>query len=350
MKSPRPRSLTPIVLMMLLVGCGSFSDIQDGAPTRRINANRISNAVPKVLPRSKFGNPASYVVYGKRYYVKNSSKGFDERGVASWYGTKFHGRRTSSGERYNLYGMTAAMRTLPLPTFVEVTNLRNHKKIIVKVNDRGPFNPHRIIDLSYAAATKLDMLKKGTAFVEVRAIDPAIRYSQHTQYTQHHHTREDTPKTHNTSLYNAPVYSAAAPSISNTKPQTQFKSKLQPITQIQFKSKLQPITQNQFQIHSRPTPQPQPQTQAHSQHKTQHQHQPHLYLQVGAYSDRASATKLLHRLHSRIKQPSRINETSNHGIRIYRVQVGPITSVDTTDMVITQLENAGFNEPMTLIE
>ena len=100
-------------------------------------------------PKSRYGNPESYVVFGKRYYVKDSSKGYVETGIASWYGTKFHGRRTSSGETYDMYAMTAAHKTLPLPTYVEVTNLNNGRSIIVKVNDRGRFHEIRIIDLSY---------------------------------------------------------------------------------------------------------------------------------------------------------------------------------------------------------
>jgi len=110
-------------------------------------------------------------VYGKRYYTLPSSKDYQAQGLASWYGTKFHGKRTSSGEPYDLYGMTAAHKTLPLPTYVEVTNLRNHRSVIVKVNDRGPFHDDRLIDLSYTAASKLDILATGTGMVEVRAID-----------------------------------------------------------------------------------------------------------------------------------------------------------------------------------
>ena len=103
----------------------------------------------------------------------NSSKGYTERGIASWYGTKFHGRRTSSGERYDMYAMTAAHKSLPLPTYVRVRNLKNQQSIIVKVNDRGPFHENRVIDLSYAAAHKLGITRAGTGFVEVTAIDPS---------------------------------------------------------------------------------------------------------------------------------------------------------------------------------
>ena len=121
--------------------------------------------------RSPHGNPPFYEVFGRRYYVLDSAGGYVERGIASWYGREFHRRRTSSGEMYDMHAMTAAHKTLPLPTWVEVTNLENGRKVIVKVNDRGPFVGDRIIDLSYAAANALDMVRAGTARVEVRAID-----------------------------------------------------------------------------------------------------------------------------------------------------------------------------------
>jgi len=144
---------------------------RDGPPARPVNFARIADAVPKAEPPSPYGNPRSYVVDGRRYFTRTSSRGYVERGVASWYGTKFHGRRTSSGEPYDLYAMTAAHRTLPLPSYVRVTNLENRRQVIVRVNDRGPFHSNRLIDLSYAAAGKLGILPKGTGYVEVEAID-----------------------------------------------------------------------------------------------------------------------------------------------------------------------------------
>ena len=125
-------------------------------------------------PRSARGNPHSYVVFGKRYYVMDSARGYAERGIASWYGPKFHGEMTSSGERYDMYAMTAAHKTLPLPAYVRVTHLGNGKSVVVRVNDRGPFVDGRIIDLSYAAATRLDMVGPGTAPVEVMVVGPGF--------------------------------------------------------------------------------------------------------------------------------------------------------------------------------
>ncbi|MAS81508.1 MAG: septal ring lytic transglycosylase RlpA family lipoprotein [Legionellales bacterium] len=174
-----------LFILLNLSACGSMSLLNipktlhdaiitapesDKAPSKQIDVSKIPNAIPKDEPKSRYGNPKSYVVFGKRYYVMESNKGFVEKGIASWYGTKFHGRRTSSGETYDMYGMTAAHKSLPLPTYVEVINLKNNKKIIVKINDRGPFHENRIIDLSYTAAIKLDILKNGTGLVEIRVI------------------------------------------------------------------------------------------------------------------------------------------------------------------------------------
>lgn len=125
------------------------------------------DAVPRDEPRSRYGNPRFYEVYGIRYTVLDSGHGYKERGVASWYGNKFHGKATSSQEPYDMYAMTAAHKTLPLPTYVRVRNLRNNKSVVVRVNDRGPFVDNRIIDLSYSAAIKLDMVQDGTSLVEV---------------------------------------------------------------------------------------------------------------------------------------------------------------------------------------
>lgn len=145
----------------------------DSAPAAdSVDINAIPDAIPRHEPKSKYGNPESYEVFGKRYYVMDSSNKFVQKGIASWYGKKFHGRRTSNGETYDMYAMTAAHKSLPLPTYVEVRNLDNNKRIVVKVNDRGPFHENRIIDLSYTAARKLDIVKKGTGLVEIRAINP----------------------------------------------------------------------------------------------------------------------------------------------------------------------------------
>ena len=156
--------------LLVLGGCSLSS--RDSGPSRQMNFSHLENAVPKHEKRTRAGNPATYVVLGKRYYVKKESTGYVERGPASWYGKKFHGRKTSNGEIYNMYAMTAAHKTLPIPTYLQVTNLDNGKSVVVRVNDRGPFHGNRIIDLSYAAASKLGYASNGVGNVELRAIEP----------------------------------------------------------------------------------------------------------------------------------------------------------------------------------
>jgi rare lipoprotein A len=141
-------------------------------PPPPANINDIPDAVPRIEPRSSRGNPLSYEVFGKRYLILPTAEGYKERGVASWYGPDFHTRATSSGEPYDMYAMTAAHKTLPIPAYARVTNLSNGKSVVVRVNDRGPFVDNRIIDLSYTAAHKLGMTQAGTAFVEVEVITP----------------------------------------------------------------------------------------------------------------------------------------------------------------------------------
>lgn len=168
---PRIKTAILVLLIAALTSC-AHTRKGDGAPNFYVDETRIPNAVPKPEPLAKYGNMPSYKISGKRYYTMKSVKYFEQTGTASWYGTMFHERRTSSGEKYDMLGMTAAHKTLPLPTYVEVTNLKNHRQIIVKVNDRGPFSSNRIIDLSYVAAKKLGMLGHGTAPVRIRAINP----------------------------------------------------------------------------------------------------------------------------------------------------------------------------------
>ena len=152
---------------------GHLFEAHDSGPTRPIELSSVRDAVPHVEARSKYGNPDTYVVDGVRYSVLKDSKGFVQKGIASWYGYKFHGRFTSSREPYDMYAMTAAHKTLPLPTYAEVRNLDNGRHVIVRINDRGPFVAGRILDLSYAAANRLGIDKTGTGRIELRAIDPA---------------------------------------------------------------------------------------------------------------------------------------------------------------------------------
>ncbi len=162
---------TMFAFLVVVSGCALYVSVPDSAP-QNTSLAATEDASPRAEPKSKYGNPSSYVVLGKTYHTMLSAEGFTERGTASWYGKKFHGRKTSSGEIYDMYRMTAAHKHLPLPTYVEVTNLRNKRRVIVKVNDRGPFHDDRIIDLSYAAARKLGIVDQGTGYVEVKALTP----------------------------------------------------------------------------------------------------------------------------------------------------------------------------------
>jgi rare lipoprotein A len=168
------RTCAAVVFLVSLAACAGNAPqpavVQPGAAA----ANEPGGTVPPSPPRSQRGNPPFYEVLGKRYHVLPTSAGYVQRGIASWYGRDFHGLATSSGEIYNMHAMTAAHTTLPLPTWVEVTNLANGKRVVVKVNDRGPFVDDRLIDLSYAAATALDVVGPGTARVEVRAVAPPL--------------------------------------------------------------------------------------------------------------------------------------------------------------------------------
>jgi len=179
MRLPLFKLIAALLPALLLVACssnpnaGRYSMKHDAAPDAPVDVSHVPDAVPRVEPHSRGGNKSPYQVLGKKYWVMSSSLGYREEGVASWYGRKFHGHATSNGEVYDMYGMTAAHKNLPLPTFLRVTNLANNRQVIVRVNDRGPFHGNRLIDLSYAAAAKLDMLKTGTARVRIEAIDPA---------------------------------------------------------------------------------------------------------------------------------------------------------------------------------
>ncbi|MGB0221191.1 MAG: septal ring lytic transglycosylase RlpA family protein [Sinimarinibacterium flocculans] len=188
-----PARAIALLLMLGLAGCGAPAPkSRPAARSDNPNAGRyalehdvaphpdevpddianIPDAVPRAEPRSRGGNSPVYSVFGKTYRVLSDARGFRERGIASWYGKKFHGNRTANGETYDMFRMTAAHKTLPLPSYVRVTRLDNGRSVVVRINDRGPFHKGRVIDLSYAAAAKLDMLGHGSTEVEVVAIDP----------------------------------------------------------------------------------------------------------------------------------------------------------------------------------
>jgi rare lipoprotein A len=144
--------------------------VADSGPAIPPDISALQEPVPVEEPPARYGNRTPYTVLGRSYHVMPSARGYQQRGIASWYGEKFHGRATSSLEPYDMYAFSAAHKTLPLPTYARVTNLENGRSVVVRVNDRGPFHADRLIDLSYAAAIKLGMHIKGTARVEVEAL------------------------------------------------------------------------------------------------------------------------------------------------------------------------------------
>jgi len=277
-----------MVFIIFLNSCSHTSSNLDGPPKYNVDVSKIPNAVPKPEPLAKYGNVKSYVVFGKRYYTLNSSRDYNEIGTASWYGRKFHARKTSSGEPYDMLSMTAAHKTLPLPTYVEVTNLKNDKKIIVKVNDRGPFASNRIIDLSYVAAKKLGMLGHGTTKVRVRAINPKALYS------------------------NEPLFSRAQP----------IKSPWVATRKTNFASeRIYPAF--------RPT------------YKSSSKSSSPVFLQVGAFRNKNHAMQLQRRLSSLFSAPVKIMPANTKG-KLYRVKIGPFRDVAAVDTMTNKLKNLGI--------
>ena len=280
---PVPARFLVIALAALAIaGCGGSKVRGDGPPSGSARLPDLpDDAVPRPEPRSKYGNGPVYEVLGKRYQVMPSSRGYQERGVASWYGKKFHGNLTSNREVYDMHKMTAAHKTLPLPTYVRVRNLRNDKSIIVRVNDRGPFVHNRIIDLSYAAARKLDMIKDGTSMVEVTAID------------------FDAP------AGDRPVRKAVPP---------------------------EPPVANRPQGGL-------PQAQPHE-----------IFIQVGAFGDRANAERRLGVLSVAGIENAYIHEERTPERTLYRVRIGPVADVVQYDVLVEELENIGISDPYLIAE
>jgi len=171
--------LSGFFLLSLLVACagppgiGPAPDVSDGEPIRAIGPNDVANATPKADPILAAGNKSPYTVLGVSYEILDDARNYREQGIASWYGTKFNGHKTSNGEIFDLYKATAAHKTLPIPSYALVTNLNNGRSVVVRVNDRGPFHADRLIDLSYGAAVKLGYMEQGTAPVEVEILNIA---------------------------------------------------------------------------------------------------------------------------------------------------------------------------------
>jgi rare lipoprotein A len=214
---PISHYLLAIMAVLVVSGCSStggnssssrYAMSQDVAPDdgRELDPDNIPDAVPIFEPRMSAGNKSPYTVLGETYEVMPESTGYTVVGKASWYGKKFHGYKTSNGETYDMYKMSAAHRTLPIPSYVRVTNLANGRTGIVRVNDRGPFHSDRVMDLSYAAATKLDMIRSGTAQIKIEAIQPSTN-----AYASNEAAKDSLPRNSNDKKKAAPS-SVAAPS------------------------------------------------------------------------------------------------------------------------------------------
>lgn len=269
---------------------GYFED--DGPGKTPPDVANIPDAVPKSEARAERGNKP-YRVYGKTYAPLAEARGYRERGVASWYGKKFHGRFTSSGEPYDMYAMTAAHRTLPLPSYVRVRNLENGRAAIVRVNDRGPFLHNRLIDLSYAAAAKLAIVGTGTGLVEVEAVIPGDEAGVQTaQQTIQTRGLDVIPAAEATPL---PPVAVATPSATLSPPK--------------------------------------------------------LFLQVGAFHEWDNAVGLRTRLERAAFRPIAIHSalTENES-RIYRVRIGPIASIEEGDRLSETLSRHGVADALMVVE
>jgi rare lipoprotein A len=263
----------------------------------------VPDAAPRAEPRSRHGNPPFYDVFGKRYYVLSSSAAYVERGVASWYGPGFHKVRTSTGEQYDMYGMTAAHKTLPLPAYVRVTNLQNGRSVVVRVNDRGPFVGNRIIDLSYTAASRLDMLRNGTAMVEVRALDsPAA-----------------TPDP------GAPLLSATA-----TSPSGQAGAAASAGTASAGAASAGAATSGAGTVEPGSAPTSAVRTV--------------LFVQAGAFADPANAERLAAKLRGGGYGKIFVRDDLIAGRKMYRVRIGPVPDVPEFDRIVAALEHAGVHD------
>lgn len=185
---------------------GRYAMAGDAYPLEPPDVSSVPDAQPRIEPLSRAGNRSTYEVWGKTYHVLPDATGYVQNGIASWYGEKFHGYATSNGEIYDMYKMTAAHRSLPLPTFARVTSLDNGASVIVRVNDRGPFHSDREIDLSYAAAARLGFLENGTGPVRVEAIDPVQWLAERGM-----NSGTNTPHTSSASPTVTPVLATAQP-------------------------------------------------------------------------------------------------------------------------------------------
>ncbi|HEX9472988.1 MAG TPA: septal ring lytic transglycosylase RlpA family protein [Steroidobacteraceae bacterium] len=289
---------------LLLAACASTPRRPAPAPPPPApDITATPDAVPRVEPRSGHGNPPYYEVNGRRYQVLASAEGYTERGVASWYGPDFHGHNTSSGEPYDMYAMTAAHRTLPIPCYARVTNLANGRSVVVRINDRGPFVANRIVDLSYTAALRLDIVRTGTGFVELRTVLPE-----------------------GMTAATAAAPAAPAPPVLPAPPAAPALAASPTLPAAETAPGATPIPAEAPAERSTPPP------------------QVALFIQVGAFAEAANAHRLIRRLRAAgITQVFTIDTTAT-GQLLHRVRIGPITRVEDFDRLAARLASLGYPE------
>ena len=348
-----------LLLLFLLNACGKSTSTRDGPPRRAVDLSNVRDAVPRKERFSRTANPSSYVVFGKRYYVMQTNRNYYRRGIASWYGTKFHGRPTSTGERYNMYEMTAAHKTLKIPCFVRIKNLENGKTAIVRVNDRGPFKDNRIIDLSYAAAYKLDMLKKGTAFVEIQVLQPGQERPTFARRDESPYS-VDAPKEEKylPLVSRLPAFKTVRPIESpdlDTPPARSPKQR-------QAEYHLNPKAKERINIIPEPPMQSQPPKVASiAPTKNSRYAAPatpsrgiasklQAYIQVGAFRNRRNAKRLYTRLWNLSYPFLQIHRSVSRGRALYRVRIGPIKTVKQLDLIANDLEKNGFRMTRVIVK
>ena len=315
-------------------------DIADGAPAELPDVANLPEPVPHPEPPSRYGNRSPYVVLGKTYTVLPSAAGYIERGVASWYGTKFDGRMTSSLEPYDLAQFTAAHRTLPLPSYARVTNLENGRSVIVRINDRGPFHDGRLIDLSYAAAIKLGVNVHGTAQVEVRGIDTSQSVSSASapEAVKSRVTSPAAPKP-------APLTAkpAVAP-IESPPPAPNGAATVAPVVAAANQNASPPPSSSTALATSNeppaivPTPATLPPEPAAIDPDTVG------FLQIGSYNDAGNANRMLTRLIQAGVEHAEVVVVQVNGQNLWRVHVGPY-SADEAEHVAERLDALGFGHP-----
>ena len=279
---------------------------KDGAPWWDVDVSKIPDAVPTLHTGPYKANP--YTVLGKTYFPIAESRQYQATGTASWYGTKFHGQNTANGEVYDLYGMSAAHKTLPLPSYVRVTNLDNNRTVVLRVNDRGPFYSDRIIDLSYAAAKKLGYAETGTARVRVEGIDPQEWWAQRGR---------PAPLV----LNQGPVVAQARPNIT---PSAGTVEQYTPPPQQHAVATL-PVQMDAKKNGS---------AQASG-----------LYLQVGAFANPDAAELLRSKLSSMVSAPAFTSQIAVNQQTFYRVRLGPINSQGEAQQIQDNVRMANLGVP-----